>query len=59
MKILITFKDPQAIEVALGVVGIDADCPPADVQETIEKFFEYEEFVDIEIDTVKKTARVL
>lgn len=59
MKLTIIFKDTQAVDAALEAAGIDPDCPPMHVKETIEKFFEYGEFVDIEIDTVEKTARVI
>lgn len=59
-KYIITFKDPDR-----SLYKNDGACSPLTDKElekaraTLKKFFEYDEYVNIEIDTDKKTATVL
>ena len=53
MKIVLTFKDPDYMSDNGHAVLTKK------VQKVISKFLEYDEYVRIEIDTEKKTARVL
>jgi len=59
-KYIVTFKDPDK-----SVYHGDGLCSPLNEKEmkqaeaTLEKFFEYGEYVNIEIDTDEKTATVL
>ena len=56
MKFRITFKDPDAVHYALEDISMENH---KQCQRAAEKFFEYGEYVVIEIDTVKGTAKVL
>jgi hypothetical protein len=49
-KFTVTFKDPDYSK--------DSDAPK-DAQKLTDKFFEWDEYVTIEFDTVTKTARVV
>jgi hypothetical protein len=56
MKLIITFKDPSAIDNAI------CDLSEADHEKSMDvarKWFAYMEYVDIEIDTVKGTAKII
>lgn len=57
MTFTITFKTPDAVQVALEELPADADWESA--QKVIDKFVEYNEYVRIEFDTDKGTATVL
>jgi hypothetical protein len=56
VKIQITFKNPDAIDEAFRLLEPDdAD----EAREVAEKWFEYGEYVTIELDTKKGTAEVV
>lgn len=57
MKFTITFKTPDAVDEAIR--GIESVHDVAAAHQVCDKFFEYDEYVTIEIDTKKGTATVL
>lgn len=57
MKLKITFKNPDAVDEALSDSGLSLG--NEGLKETISKFIEYGEYVTIELDTEKGTARVI
>ena len=56
MKFTVTFKTPDAVDEAIS------ELPEEDQQEAreaCEAFFEYDEYVQVEVDTKKTTCTVL
>ena len=59
MKFNITFKMPDAVDNVLNATCDMSDAQKAKAKEVASRFIEYDEYVDIEIDTEKGTATVL
>ena len=59
MIIKITFKNPDAIDTALADHGVTSPEKKAEYQKVFDKFFEYGEYVTIQIDTRTGTATVV
>ncbi len=57
MKIRLTFKTPDAVEDALDQIEDENQRDAA--EQVCNKFFEYGEYVYIEVDTVAGTATVV
>ena len=59
MKVVITFKDPDALDSSLADQLPNSPTTFERVRKQCAKWFEYGEYVNIEIDTEKGTATVL
>lgn len=59
MKFRITFKDPDGVWEGLQDANLDPNCLPGEVQEVVDKFLEFDEYITIEFDTEDVTARVI
>ena len=63
MKLVLTFKCPDAVSEAIAEAvssgEIDNDQDKENAEAVCDKFIKHGEYVNIEIDTEKETARVL
>jgi len=59
MKLLATFKSPDAIFYALKEAGIDPNERPVEVADVLDTFVEFDEYVTIEFDTETGRATVI
>lgn len=59
MKIQMTFKSPDVVYNSLRDAGIDPNEPPIEVEDLLETFIKYDEYVTIEFDTEQGTATVV
>jgi hypothetical protein len=60
MKLTITMKTPDCVDDAIrDAREADPDIDEGEIKEVCSKWFEYGEYLYVEVDTSKKTARVL
>ncbi len=60
MKFHVTFKDPDALDYAIqDATAENPDVDDEKLRKVASSFFDYGEYVTIEIDTDKKTATVV
>jgi hypothetical protein len=58
-KITVTMKDPDGVYESVKDAGYNIDEMPEDVEKVMGKYFEYGEYMTVEIDIEKGTATVL
>jgi hypothetical protein len=58
-KIRITFKSPDGVSDSLEDAGYDQNDLPEDVENVVEKFIKWSEYVTIELDPETGTAVVI
>ena len=59
MKFQITFKDPDGVYESLIAADFDFNNLPEDVENCIEKYILFREYIIIEFDTKRGTAKVI
>lgn len=59
MKIHFRFKCPYAVDRGLVDAGLDLSELDPDIEKLVGKYFEYGEYVDIELDTETGEAKVV
>jgi hypothetical protein len=58
MKFIVTMKDPDGVTYAVNTAKGTPGAGPA-VERAIRKWFEYEEYLEVEVDTEAGTCTVL
>jgi hypothetical protein len=59
MKITIVMKDPDGVWDSLEQAGLNPNDLPQDVKRCVESYFEYGEYLRVEIDTETEDIEVL
>ena len=59
MKLRMTLKDPDGVWDSLEDAGLDPNNLPEDVQQVMDKYVEFGEYVTIEFDLAEMKGRVV